>query len=69
MVEILRIAAVLLAALLLLTPLVRVEYGLTLVALLSLIGMQAVYWIVTHPVNKVWAERERDRRASGHHGS
>lgn len=25
-----------------------------LVALLMLIGMQVVYWLVTHPVNSVW---------------
>ena len=31
-------------------------FWLTLVALLSLAAMQAVYWLVTHPVNQVWVE-------------
>jgi hypothetical protein len=35
----------------------------TLVALLGLIGMQAVYWMITHPVNKVWLGGQRLGRA------
>jgi hypothetical protein len=35
------------------------ESWLTLVALLGLLGMQAVYWLVTHPVNRVWVEGQR----------
>jgi hypothetical protein len=42
--------------LLFLTPAGTAEFWLTLGALLGLIGMQAVYWRVTHPVNKVWVE-------------
>jgi hypothetical protein len=46
------------AILLLLTPPGSAAFWLTLVALLGLLGMQAVYWIVTHPVNRYWL---RDR--------
>jgi hypothetical protein len=35
-----------------------VAFWLTLVALLGLIGMQIVYWIFVHPVNKVWLQGE-----------
>jgi hypothetical protein len=30
------------------------DFWLTIVALFGLIGMQAVYWMIAHPVNKVW---------------
>ncbi|HEX2035383.1 MAG TPA: anthrone oxygenase family protein [Chloroflexota bacterium] len=42
------------AVLLFLSPAGSAAFWLRLVALLGLIGMQAVYWIVTHPVNKYW---------------
>ncbi len=45
--------------LLLLTPKGTLEFWLILVALLGLIGMHAVYWIFTHPINKVWTKNER----------
>jgi hypothetical protein len=45
-------------ALLFLTPPGSVAFWLTLVALVGLIGMQAVYWIFTHPVNKYWLQGE-----------
>jgi len=45
--------------LLTLTPPGSAAFWLTLVALLGLIGMQAVYWIFTHPVNKYWLQGER----------
>jgi hypothetical protein len=35
-----------------------VAFWLTLVALLGLIGMQIVYWIFVHPMNKVWLQGE-----------
>jgi hypothetical protein len=41
-----------------LTPSGSAEFWLTLVALLGLVGMQAVYWICTHPVNKFWLTGE-----------
>ena len=40
--------------LLLLTPMGSADFSLTLVGLLGPIGMQAVYWIFTHPVNRFW---------------
>jgi hypothetical protein len=41
-----------------LTPGGTPGFWLTLVALLGLIAMHAVYWIVTHPVNKFWLQQE-----------
>jgi hypothetical protein len=41
-----------------LTPLGSTAFWLTLGALLGLVGMQAVYWLVTHPVNQFWLEGE-----------
>ena len=46
------------AFLLLLTPAGSRTFWLGVVALLGLIGMQAVYWIVTHPVNRFWLRDE-----------
>jgi hypothetical protein len=52
--------------LLALTPFGGADFWLTLVALLGLIGMQAVYWLFTHPVNKFWVESENlDRFSAG----
>jgi hypothetical protein len=49
-----------------LTPLGSTEFWLTLVALIGLFGVQAVYWFFTHPVNKFWVEGENlDRFGSG----
>jgi hypothetical protein len=45
--------------LLFMTPLSSANFWLTLVALLGLIGMQVVYWLFTHPVNKFWLEDEK----------
>lgn len=42
--------------LLLVTPRGTAAFWLTLVALLGLVGMQAVYWMVTHPVNRHWLQ-------------
>lgn len=51
--------------LLFLTPLGSTDFWLTLLALLGLIGMQAVYWLFTHPVNKFWVEgKNLDRFSS-----
>lgn len=33
-------------------------FGLVLAALVALIGAHAVYWLVTHPVNKFWLRDE-----------
>ncbi|MGL4622892.1 DUF1772 domain-containing protein [cyanobacterium TDX16] len=40
------------------TPLGSAEFWLTLVALLGLVGMQAIYWLLTHPINQFWLEGE-----------
>jgi hypothetical protein len=45
--------------LLLLTRSGSTDFWLALVALLGLLGMQAAYWILTHPVNGFWFEGER----------
>ncbi|MGH9897422.1 MAG: anthrone oxygenase family protein [Pyrinomonadaceae bacterium] len=44
--------------LLFLTPTRSTEFWLMIAALFGLIGMQAVYWLFTHPVNKFWLEGE-----------
>ena len=36
-----------------------------ILALAGLVGMQVIYWFVTHPVNKVWIEGQRLGAASG----
>ena len=46
-------------ALLLFTPRGTAEFWLTLVAVGALIGVQAVYWLVTHPVNRRWLEGQQ----------
>jgi hypothetical protein len=50
---------VLTIVLLFLTPSRSANFWLTLVALLGLIGMQAVYWLFTHPAKKFWLEDEK----------
>ena len=45
--------------LLILTPLGSAAFWLTLVALLGLVGMQAVYWLFVHPVNQFWLQGEQ----------
>lgn len=45
--------------LLLVTPFGGAVFWLTLVALLGLVGMQTVYWLVTHPVNRFWVGDEK----------
>lgn len=40
-----------------------VEFWLAVVAFGSLVAMQAVYWVVTHPLNRVWLRDERLTRA------
>ena len=53
------IAIVATAGLLVLTPRASTAFWLTLVALLGLIGMHAVYWLFTHPVNSFWLRGEK----------
>jgi hypothetical protein len=45
--------------LLVLTPWGSADFWLTLVALLGVLAMQAVYWIFTHPVNNFWLKDEK----------
>lgn len=40
------------------TPWGSAAFWLTLVALFGLVGMQVVYWLLTHPVNQFWLEDE-----------
>lgn len=42
--------------LLLRTPAGGLDFWLTAASLLGLVGMHAVYWLVTHPVNKFWVK-------------
>lgn len=51
--------------LLLLTPTDRPDFWWTLVALIALVTMHAVYWLITHPVNKFWL---KDTRLEGFGG-
>lgn len=51
--------------LLFLTPTRSADFWLTLVALLGLIGMQAVYWRFTHPINNLWLQGEKLGRFGG----
>jgi len=44
--------------LLLVTPRETSAFWLAFAALLGLAGMQAIYWIFIHPVNKVWVRGE-----------
>jgi hypothetical protein len=45
--------------LLVLTPREGADFWLTLVAAVGLIGMHAVYWLFTHPVNNFWLQGEK----------
>jgi hypothetical protein len=45
--------------LLLLVPPGTADFWLTLGALIGLIGVQEVYWLVTHPVNRRWLQGEK----------
>jgi hypothetical protein len=45
--------------LLVVTPRGGADFWLTLVALVGLIGMHAVYWLFTHPVNNFWLQGKK----------
>jgi hypothetical protein len=45
--------------LLVLTPQTSADFWWRLAALLGLIGMHAVYWLFTHPVNNFWLQGEK----------
>jgi hypothetical protein len=50
---------ILVVVLLILSPAGSSAFWLTLVALIALICMQAVYWLFTHPINKIWLKDEK----------
>jgi Domain of unknown function (DUF1772) len=50
------LALIVTAVLLATTPRGTGEFWLTAAALVALAGVQAVYWIFTHPVNKIWLQ-------------
>ena len=52
------LSAIAATVLLILTPRGGSAFWLTAVALLALVVMQAVYWLFTHPLNKVWLRGE-----------
>jgi hypothetical protein len=60
-------APIVTAVLLLFTPTGSSAFWLRLMALLGLVGMQSVYWLVTHSVNRYWLrdklEEEREARS------
>jgi hypothetical protein len=50
-------------ALLLFTPLGTTAFWLTLAAFAGLVMAHAIYWVIIHPVNKVWLKHEKIDRA------
>lgn len=52
------VSIILIIILLCLMPSGSMDFWLTLTALIGLFGMQAVYWLFTHPVNQFWVEDE-----------
>lgn len=58
------LAIITLAALLAVTPIDSPAFVWTAASLVAVIAMQAVYWLVTHPVNRVWLKGETLPRAS-----
>lgn len=56
------IAIIFTIILLVMTPREGTDFWLTLVSLIGLIGMHAVYWLFTHPVNNFWLQ---DQKLSG----
>ena len=50
---------ILVIVLLILSPAGSPAFWLTLVALIALVCMQAVYWLFTHPINRIWLKDEK----------
>jgi hypothetical protein len=57
------------AVLLVLTPAGGADFWLTLAALLGVVAMQAVYWLVTQPVNVLWVRMWNPSHKLGKSGS
>lgn len=53
------VAIIAIALLLAVTPWDTTPFWSTLFALLCVLGMHAIYWRVTHPLNKIWLEGEK----------
>ncbi|MGE4078701.1 MAG: DUF1772 domain-containing protein [Reyranella sp.] len=53
------LAIVAIVALLFVMPFGTVAFWLTTIALVSMLMAHGIYWMVTHPVNKVWLKDER----------
>lgn len=53
------LSAIAALALLVMTPRGGSVFWLTMAAFASLVAMQLVYWLSTHPLNKVWLEGEQ----------
>jgi hypothetical protein len=53
------VGVILTLILLFLTPVGSTDFWLTLVAFIGLVGMEAVYWFFTHPVNQFWVAGEK----------
>lgn len=59
------LAAVATFALLLFTPFGTIPFWLTVAAFAGLGLAHAIYWVVTHPVNKVWVKDEKLSKSGG----
>jgi hypothetical protein len=59
------IAIIAVFALLLFTPLGTMASWLTVAAFAGLVLAHAIYWVVTHPVNKVWLKDEKLDKTGG----
>ena len=59
------LAAIAVFALLLFTPFGTASFWLTAAAVAGLLLAHAVYWAVTHPVNKVWLKDEKLDKPGG----
>ena len=52
-------------ALLLFTPFGSASFWLTVAAFAGLTLAHAIYWVITHPVNKVWVKDEKLSKSGG----
>lgn len=59
------LAVIAVFALMLFTPFGTTSFWLTAVAVVGLLSAHAVYWVVTHPVNKVWLKDEKLDKSGG----
>src|SRR5262245_36483363 len=56
------VGIILTVVVLLFMPLGGTDFWLTVTALLGLLMQQAVYWLVTHPVNQFWVQDQNLNR-------